>query len=350
MIILCHDLFMARSLLKPNPENASIHELKQTARIGSGETALRCTAIQMLVTGIAREQVCHALLVTERSLRRWIQAFNQQGVDGLIVHKRPGRTRKLQGEQASRLVELIEQPEQADRTFWTARAFHGYISESYQVDCSYETVVRFFHQQGFALKVPQPWPDRQDEAQRQAFRERLKALCAQPDVDVWFGDESGFEGDPRPRRRWDRKGNKTRSTKNGDHVRMNVIGTVCPRTGEFFAIEASHVDTDMFQAFLDEANRYLQPKKKRNILIVDNASWHRSASLDWGRFEPLFLPPYSPDFNPIERIWLIMKARWFNNHVSKNLDALIDRLDQAILEVINHPHDTKRTASIGQLL
>jgi transposase len=341
---------MARPLLVPNPENASIHELKQTARIGSGETALRCTAIQMLVTGITREQVCEALLVTERSLRRWIQAFNQQGIDGLIVQKRSGRSRKLQGEQAAHLVELIEEPQQADRTFWTARAFHGYISESYQVDCSYETVVRFFHQQGFALKVPQPWPDRQDEAQRQAFRKHLKVLCAQPDVDVWFGDESGFEGDPRPRRRWDRKGNKTRITKNGDHVRMNVIGAVCPRTGEFFAIEASHVDTDMFQAFLDEANRRLQPERKRNILIVDNASWHRRACLDWGCFEPLFLPAYSPDFNPIERIWLIMKARWFNHHVCKNRDALIARLDQAILDVINNPNNTKRTASIGQLL
>lgn len=341
---------MARPLLVPNPANASIHELKQTARIGSGETVLRCTAIQMLVTGIPREQVCEALLVSERSLRRWIQAFNQQGIDGLIVHKRSGRSRKLQGEQAAHLVELIEQPQRADRTFWTARAFHGYISESYQVDCSYETVVRFFHQQGFALKVPQPWPDRQDEAQRQAFREQLKALCELPDVDVWFGDESGFEGDPRPRRRWDRKGNKTRITKNGDHVRMNVIGTVCPRTGEFFAIEASHVDTEMFQAFLDEANRQIQPERKRNILILDNASWHRRASLDWGHFEPMFLPPYSPDFNPIERIWLIMKARWFNHYVSKNRDALIARLDQAILDVINHPEDTKTTASIGQLL
>src|SRR5690606_34943686 len=91
-----------------------------------------------------------------------------------------------------------------------------------------ETVVRFFHEQIFALKVPQPWPDRQDEKQRQALREELKILCQDPDTDIWYGDESGFEGDPRPRRRWDKKGAKTRSTKNGDHIRMNVIGLVCP--------------------------------------------------------------------------------------------------------------------------
>ena len=51
-------LFMARALLKPNPDNASIHELKEAGRVGSDETALRCTAIQMLIVGISRAQVC----------------------------------------------------------------------------------------------------------------------------------------------------------------------------------------------------------------------------------------------------------------------------------------------------
>ena len=342
-------LGMARTLLKPNPENASIHELKNTARIGSGETALRCTAIQMLVTGISREHVCAALLVVQRSLRNWIHAFNERGVDGLIVNKRPGRPRKIQGENARELSQLIDQPEKADREFWTARAFHGYISRTYEIECSYETVVRFFHREGFALKVPQPWPDRQDEQQREIFRRKLKELHEQADTDIWVSDESGFEGDPRPRRRWDRKGQKTRSTKNGDHIRMNVIGMVCPRTGEFFAIEATHVFTEMFQAFLDEANAFIKPERTRNVLILDNASWHKRKTLNWHGFEPMFLPPYSPDLNPIERIWLVMKDRWFNNHISKNRDALIDRLDKAILDVIGNPEKVKKTTAIGKL-
>ena len=282
-------------------------------------------------------------------MRTWIKAFNEKGADGLVVKKRPGRTAIIKGQKVIELVNLIEEPQKAQRTFWTAKAFHGYISEAYQIECSYETVVRFFHKEGFALKVPQPWPDRQDEAKRDKFRQTLNQLCQQPDVDIWFADESGFEGDPRPRRRWDRKGNKTRVTKNGDHVRMNVMGMVCPRTGEFFAIEASHSDSDTFQAFLDEAGRFIQFKRSRNILILDNASWHKRKSTNWNGWEPMYLPPYSPDLNPIERIWLVMKARWFNNYVSKSVDRLIERLDQAILDVINHPEKVKKTASIGNL-
>jgi transposase len=340
---------MARRLLEPNSENATIEELKEAARVGSSETSLRCTAIQFLITGVTRQKVCEALLVTNRALRKWINAFNERGVDGLIVRKRPGRTALLRGKKAEQLTQLIEKPEQAKRTFWTARAFHGYISETYKMQCSYQTVVRFFHRQGFALKVPQPWPDRQDETQRQAFREKLKALCQDPNVDLWFADESGFEGDPRPRRRWDRKGNKTRVTKNDDHLRMNVVGMVCPRTGEFFAIETSHSDSETFQAFLDEASKYIDLKRRRNILILDNASWHRRKSMKWRGWQPMYLPPYSPDLNAIERIWLVMKSRWFNNYVCRNVDQLMERLDQAILDVIDNPDQTKKTAAIGTL-
>lgn len=60
---------------------------------------------------------------------------------------------------------------------------------------------------------------------------------------------------------------------------------ICPRTGE---------------AFLDEANRLLKPQRPRNILICDKVRWHKCKSNAWGLFERLFLPAYSPDFNPIE--------------------------------------------------
>jgi len=102
---------MARPLLEPQAHNASIHELKEAARVGSSETAWRCTAIQMLIVGISREQVCRTLLVTNRALRKWINAFNRSGVDGLIVRKRPGRTAILTGDTAQELARLIDTPQ-----------------------------------------------------------------------------------------------------------------------------------------------------------------------------------------------------------------------------------------------
>ena len=99
---------MARPLLIPYPENASIEELKQLSRIGSSETATRCTAIQMLLAGADRKLVCKSLIVTNRALRKWIKQFNESGVDGFIAKKRPGRTKIITDRQADELAELIE--------------------------------------------------------------------------------------------------------------------------------------------------------------------------------------------------------------------------------------------------
>ena len=46
----------------------------------------------------------------------------------------------------------------------------------------------------------------------------------------------------------------------------------------------------------------------------------------------------------------VMKARWFNNYVCKNEQQLLERLDQAILDVINNPQKAQQTARIGTLL
>jgi hypothetical protein len=47
------------------------------------------------------------------------------------------------------------------------------------------------------LRNDVPWPDKQDEQLREAFLQKLEQLFNRRDVDIWFADESGFEGDPR---------------------------------------------------------------------------------------------------------------------------------------------------------
>ncbi|MDX1708321.1 MAG: transposase [Desulfobacterales bacterium] len=91
---------------------------------------------------------------------------------------------------------------------------------------------------------------------------------------------------------------------------------------------------------LDGAAKMVGFHRTTNILIVDNATWHRRKSTNWHRWQPKCLPPYSPDLNPIERIWLTMKSRWFNNDVCKNEQHLIERLDQAILDLTSNPKKT----------
>ncbi len=330
-------LVVAQRYLSPHADNASLADLRAVQRAGNRETAQRCLVIIMLLTGSSREQVMEVFDISESAVRKIIIAFNAYGVDGLIAKKRTGRKPAIPPDRKEEILEEFEEPGRAQRTFWTATAFHGHITEKYQVECSYDTVLRLLHEKGYRLKVPQPWPDRQDETAREAFLEKLSTLARDADTELWYGDETGIDGEPKPRRGWAIKGSKPRVIHNGDHIRLNILGTVCPRSGEFFAIEASHCDTDVFQVFLDEAAKTIIPTRSRNILILDNASWHKGKKLNWHFFEPLYLPPYSPDFNPIERIWLIMKAEHFANIHCRNKTALIAKADQALCDLMDNP-------------
>jgi transposase len=304
------------------------------------------SAIRTLCLGYSQGQAAELHNVSERTITRWVNSFNEQGLDGLIDRPRAGRPRKISPEKSAEYRDLIRHPEKANQSHWTGKKFHGYVKKELDDEIGYRTVLRWLHEEGFGLKVPRSWPNGQDEEKRKAFIELLKAFLTDPDTDVWFLDQTGVEGDPRPRRRWALRGEKITVPYQGTHIRMSVTGMVCPRTGEFYALMFSHTDTQVFQIFLNHANQDIQLQRKRNILICDNASWHKNASLNWGNFKCIFLPPYSPDLNPIERLWLVMKAEWFSDFVAKDKDQLIDRLCRALNWVVGRKTGNRKTCAI----
>lgn len=338
---------MARRAVIPNAENCSLGDLEVAAKAAPTQrSAMRLMAIRALLLSIPADQVSALFSVDNRTLLSWIQRFNRQGIDGLIERPRSGRPRKIKPEQFETYKERISQPNGVESGHWTAKKFHGYLRNELLEEVGYSTVVRWLHEQGFTLKVPRSWPDRQDEALRAAFLEQIKTYLDDPEIDLWYLDETGIEGDPRPRRRWAQVGEKIRQGYTGTHLRMSVTGMIRPRTGDFYALEFPHSDTEVFQIFLDNANADLVLQRSRNLLICDNATWHKAKKLAWGRFEPVFLPPYSPDFNPIERLWLLIKAEWFNGFIAKTADQLVSRIDHALLWAINRKENNKITCAI----
>ena len=333
--------------LFPNPENCSLAELETAMQATPRKQDYRrIQAIRWILLGFDHASVSELANVHRDTITEWIKRFNAQGIDGLIERPRSGRPRKIPEERTKELCRLLENPEEANQTHWTGKKFHGIVCQRLETQIGYSTLMRWAHEKGFRLKVPQPWPDRQNEEDRVEFVEQIAKWLDDLEVELWFMDEMGVEGDPRPRRRWVQRGKKARVTKNGDHIRMNVTGTICPRTGEAFMLEFSHNDREVFELFLLEANRHVSLQRRRNLLICDNASWHKCKSTDWGRFEPVFLPAYSPDLNPIEKLWLIIKAEWFTDFVAKNRAHLIERLDQALCWVMDRKEGNTKTCNV----
>lgn len=334
--------------VQPNAENATLEELKVAMEAAPNRrSCVRLNCIRSLFLGVSRAIVCEQFCRTDRMVRLWIELFNRGGIDALITRPKPGRPRKVKLERVrDLLVPVLENPAAAGQVHWTGVKIHGYLKEQLKIDLGYSTAVRWLHELNFHLRVPQPWPERQNEEQRQEFLEQLRQWAADPQVELWFSDETGVEGDPRPRRRWVQPGKGRTVPYLGDHIRQNVIGAVSPQTGGFFSLIFDGVDSDVFQVFLDELAKAVAPNQKRQLLIVDNASWHKAARLNWHHFQPVYLPPYSPDFNPIERLWLRLKADWFWDFIARTPEQLTHRLCTALNSFIDQPAKTASICSI----
>jgi transposase len=85
-----------------------------------------------------------------------------------------------------------------------------------------------------------------------------------------------------------------------------VYGAVAPATGEHFFLELPYLNADMFQLFL-EAFAQAFPNSL-NILLLDNSGAHTAQRLRWpANVCAVWLPPYCPELNPIERVWRDLK-------------------------------------------
>jgi transposase len=221
--------------IAPNFENCTLGEMQAAEEnAASKRAARRMMALRLLFQG----RVLAIMDGSGRTLARWIARFNDLGIDGLTHDvERPGRPTKIPPDKHETFKELRRQPYQIGRDFWTARVLHGYLAKQWQIEMGYSTVCARMHAANFDLKSPRPCPGmRQDPAKRAAYLEDLKRLQEDPTLALWYGDETGIEGDPKPRRRWAEKGVKTTVPYTGNHIRENAIGAVCRRAASCSAM------------------------------------------------------------------------------------------------------------------
>lgn len=144
-----------------------------------------------------------------------------------------------------------------------------------------------------------------------------------------FQDEAGFGRINKPKYCWCEKG--VRPTVPCHHIReyRYAYGAVEPLTGESFFLIMPYCNTDCMNVFLEELSK-TYPKDKI-ILVCDGAGWHKSASLKIPEnIEIIYLPPYTPEMNPIEQLWKEIRKRGFKNEVFQTLEKVVDRLCDTI--------------------
>ena len=147
-------------------------------------------------------------------------------------------------------------------------------------------------------------------------------------VRLFFQDESRFGLHPVSYRRITGPGVKPIANISYTYENLYLYGAVQPITGESFFLEMPYLNSTCFQIFLDEfAKAY---PASLNILVLDNGRFHQAKSLQVpDNIAFLFLPPYSPELNPIERLWQDIKAKLFQN-VLTSLQEMQDKLTEIL--------------------
>ena len=144
-----------------------------------------------------------------------------------------------------------------------------------------------------------------------------------------FQDEAGFGRINKPKYCWCRKG--LRPSVPCHHIReyRYAYGAVEPLTGESFFLVMPYCNTDCMNIFLHELSKEFPDD--RLLIVMDGASWHKAKGLHIPEnIRLLYLPPATPEMNPIEQVWAWLRLHGFRNEVFQTLDKVVDRLCEVI--------------------
>jgi hypothetical protein len=154
---------------------------------------------------------------------------------------------------------------------------------------------------------------------------QVQADHPQASVEIWAMDEHRIGLKPVLRRVWTRQGQRRRITVRHRYQWMYVYGFVCPESGQTEWRLFSTVRTDIFsQVLADFAQAVGAGPTKQIVLVLDGAGWHTSKQLTIPEGVHLvFLPPYSPELQPAERLWTLT-----NEAIVNRLFATLDELEE----------------------
>lgn len=159
------------------------------------------------------------------------------------------------------------------------------------------------------------------KAKRSAWRELVAGIAADRLV---FLDESGVTTDMTRRYGRAERGQRIREATPGGHWRtVTMLGAISSQGWQATMTIAAPTDGEVFLAYLREV---LCPTlRPGQVVVMDNLSAHKvkgvAEAISATGAEVLYLPPYSPDFNPIEACWSVVKQS-LRKWKARSLDAL----------------------------
>ncbi|WP_046336185.1 IS630 family transposase [Xenorhabdus bovienii] len=274
----------------------------------------RIKAVLLASEGWTAQMIAQALRIHESTVSRHLKDYFSEEK---LAPENGGSESRLSAEQTAELVEYLT----ANLMHTTAQVVDC-VWARWQVTFTVAGMTKWLHRQGFSYKKPVRTPHKFDADKQQQFIERYKALketCGQNNEPILFIDAVHPTQSTKLSDGWMKRGKENVKVveTTGSRTRLNILGALnLQRIEETVIREYPTIDAKNVILFFG-AIRETYPLSKKVHIILDGAGYHRSELVQFFaevlNIQLHYLPPYSPNLNPIERLWKYANEQIRNN-------------------------------------
>ena len=324
-------------------------ELDNSRGRGDSRLVKQITAIILTVQGEKMSTIAQRVDVNVETVRRWISGFILNRIDSLLRKKSPGRPPKLTKSQKIKLKEIIKNPPCEAGYLsgcWDSKMIQDYIQREFKIYYNRHYICNLLNNLGFSYQKATQISEKRNEDIRDHWKKNFLPWVINKSKNegsmLLFEDEAFFKQWGSLSYTWSLRGIQPIVKASGNRRSYKVFGAIDYWSGRtFFNCVEEKFNGKTYIAFLE---KIIKSTTKKVIIIHDNAGYHRSAEINEffevnkKRIKKYQLPPYSPDFNPIEKLW--KKVRKIGTHLKHfpTFESLVSCVNQS-LEVFSRNRD-----------
>lgn len=270
----------------------------------------RIKAVLLSHKGWKQVDIAEALFINEETVKAYLKDYADKNK---LSDDRGGYGGKLNEHQVKELIQALE-----EATYSTTKEICEHIKLKYQVLFTPSGITKWLHSHGFSYKRPKATPAKADPEKQAQFIEAYEQLkISTPDNEpIVFGDAVHPTMATKITSGWIRTGKDKLIATTASRTRMNMVGCIDLTEMALHIHVADTINSDAMEVHFQKL-REAYPDAPWIHYILDNGPYNVSdqtkKAAEKYRIKLYYLPPYSPNLNPIERVWKIMNEKVRNN-------------------------------------
>jgi len=265
----------------------------------------RIKFIILLNDGYSYREIARILLIEEQTLRNHWESYKSDGLESLLNFNYKGRCSKLSKSEQEELEEYL-----SENTYITSYQIRNYIRETYNKEYSKTGVIALLQKMGFVYKKAKIVPGNPNPEKQKEFIKKYEELRENlpEDEEIFFLDGVHPTHNVKASYGWIKAGAKKQVMSNTGRSKLNINGAYNPRNQDIIYRNETTINAQSTALLItDILDKY--PGKKIHI-ILDNAGYNRANLMKifetHSRVNLIYLPPYCPNLNLIERLWRLL--------------------------------------------